>query len=186
MKWIGERVSYVDTDKLTTIVIYPERVKWKNNLLKAWMSVWLLIGLYVILQLFADYSSDEKLMLTIFLSFWLYFTVRIGKATLWQLNGKELIRINDQALILKKSIFSYGKAHTYFLENIRKINIDEVKDTSLGIQFEKSIWVVGGERISFDYMSKSIRLGRKLNDQDTKLLFRLLTSRIESRLKKKK
>jgi len=186
MKWIGKRVSYVDEKDITTIVIYPESVRWKNNLLLAWFSTWILIGVYVISQLFVDFSREEKLVLVIFLSFWSYFTFRVGKSTLWQLKGKELLRINDQVLIIKKSTFSYGKAQTYFLENIKKIQVDEVKDSSLGFQFEKSIWVVGGERISFDYQGKRIRIGRKLNDQDTKLLFRLLTNRIETRLKKKK
>jgi hypothetical protein len=186
MKWIGERISYIDDKELTTIVIYPEKTEWKNNLLKAWFSMWMLIGAIVIYQLFLEYTRDEKLMFTIFLSFWLYFSFKVGKSTFWQLKGKELIRINDQALILKKSIFSYGKAHTFFLENIRKIRVDELKESSIGVQFEKSFWVVGGERISFDYIGKNIRFGRKLNEQDTKLLFRLITNRIESRLKKKK
>jgi len=185
MKWIGNRVSYVDDKNLTTIVIYPERVTWKNNLLAAWFTMWLLIGGYVISQLFLDYSRDEKLILIVFLSFWLYFAVRIGKATFWQLFGKELIRINDQALILKKSILSYGKAHPYFFENIKKIQLDEVKASNFGFQFEQSIWVLGGERISFDYKGKLVRLGRKLDEKDVKLLFKLLTARIEERLRKK-
>ena len=186
MKWIGNRVSYVDNKDITTIVIYPERSTWKNNLLLAWFTMWILIGAYVILQLFMEYTREEKLMLIIFLSFWSYFTLRVGKSTFWQLKGKELIKINDQALIIKKSIFSYGKAQTYFLENIKKIRVDEAKATNLGYQFEQSIWVVGGERITFDYQGKSVRIARKLNEQDTKLLFRLITTRMDARLKKKK
>lgn len=185
MKWIGNRVSYVDEKQLTTIVIYPERVNWKNNLLAAWFTMWLIIGGYVISQLFMDYSRDEKLILIVFLSFWLYFAIRIGKATFWQLWGKELVRINDQALILKRSIMSYGKATPYFFENIKKIQLEEVKETNIGFQFEQSIWVLGGERISFDYKGKLVRLGRKLDEKDAKLLFKLITARIDERLRKK-
>lgn len=187
MKWIGERISYVDQkDGITTFVIYPEKVIWKNNLLSAWLTVWVLIGGYVIYSLFKDYTREEKLVLIVFLSFWLYFLVRVGRATLWQLKGKELIRINDQVLMIKRSIFSYGKAQSYFLENISKVKIEEVKESNLGFQFERSIWVVGGEKLSFEYQGKTVRLGRKLNETDAKLFFRVLTNRIEQRVRKKK
>jgi hypothetical protein len=51
---------------------------------------------------------------------------------------------------------------------------------------EQSPWVKGGERIDFQYFGKTIRFGRKLNQKDTELLFKLITKRIEERLRKSK
>jgi hypothetical protein len=61
-----------------------------------------------------------------------------------------------------------------------------VKQTNLGFQYENSIWVVGGERLSFDNLGKPHRFGRKLNDQDAKLLFKYIAKRLDEKLKKKK
>jgi len=185
MKWIGKRISCIDEKDKSTIVIYPEKIAWKNSLLLAWVTVWLLIGIYVCFQFTKGYTRDQKLVLVVFMSFWVYFAYRIGKATLWQFYGKELIRIDPISLTYKKSIAKYGKATSYFLENIHKFSVEDVKQTNLGFQYENSIWVVGGERLFFDSMGKVHRFGRKLNDQDAKLLFKYIAKRLDEKLKKK-
>jgi hypothetical protein len=52
--------------------------------------------------------------------------------------------------------------------------------------WEISPWVRGGERIEFEYQGKFIRFGRKLSEKDAKLLFNLVTKRIDDRLKQAK
>jgi hypothetical protein len=53
------------------------------------------------------------------------------------------------------------------------------EENSLQSVWENSPWVVGGERIEFDYLGKVIRLGRKINEKDAKLLFQILVKRVE-------
>lgn len=185
MKWIGNRVSLVESNDLTTIVIYPEQSTWKSILLYAWFSMWSAIGVLVFLQLFYDYSREEKLVLFVFLMFWAYFFVRIGRGVLWQAKGKELMKINDVAFVLKRSVFGYGKAKEYFFENIKKISVHEPKLNSFEEFFQNSYFVVGGERLVFTYAGNEIKFARKLNDKDTKLLFQFITKQIETRMRKK-
>jgi hypothetical protein len=104
MKWIGKRISCVDEKDKSTIVIYPEKSAWKNSLLLAWVTVWLLIGIYICFELTKGYTRDQKLVLVVFMSFWVYFAYRIGKATLWQFYGKELIRIDAISLTYKNQL----------------------------------------------------------------------------------
>lgn len=186
MKRIGKRISYVDNKENTTIVIHPENIGWKNSLLLAWLTVWLFVGVYVCYEITQDYSREIKLTLVIFMSFWLYFAYKVGKAVLWQFYGKELIKIDGIHLTYKKSILSYGKAKSFFLDNIHKLRTEEIKNTSLRYQFESSIWVVGGERLSFDNMGKSHFFGRKLDEQDANLLFKLISKRLNDFIKKAK
>ena len=185
MKWIGERISVVDGKETTTLVIYPEKSTWKSVLLYSWFSMWTVIGVLVALELWQDYTREQKMILLIFLVFWLYFFVRIGRAVLWQAKGKELMKLNDQAFILKKSIFGYGKAHEFFYENIKKIRVYEPKPNSFEDYFQNVYFFVGGERLLFDYVGKEVKFARKLNDKDTKLLFQYLTKKIESHIRRK-
>lgn len=186
MKWIGQRISCVDDKSQTTIVIYPEKLGWKNSMLLAWFSVWMLIGAYICYELTQDYSRDLKLTLVIFMTFWLYFAYRVGKAVLWQFYGKEFIKIDKINFTYKKSILSYGKAKVFFLENIHKFRTEELKETNLRYQFENSVWVVGGERLSFESMGKSYFFARKLSEQDTKLFFKYVSKRLDGFMKKSK
>ena len=99
--------------------------------------------------------------------------------------GKEMIKIDETALTIKVAVKSYGKAVPYFLENIKKIRIQEVKENSIQAVWENSPWIRGGERLEFDYMGKTVRFGGKLDEKEQKLLFNLITKRIEEQLRRK-
>lgn len=186
MKWIGERISFVDEKKRTTIVIYPENVFWHKALMGAWFFMWLTIGGTMMWALTLKLTDQEKIISFVFLTFWAYYAFRVGRTFLWLLWGKERLKVDETALTIKTTIREYGKAVPYFLENIKKIRINQVETNSIQAVWEKSPWIRGGERIEFDYMGKTIRFARKLEEKEVKLLFNLITKRIEDQLKTKK
>lgn len=181
MKWIGERISYQDHKKpFTTLIITPERVGWKDALMTAWLLMWTTIGIYIFYELIAiDHQRDEKLTLFIYVSFWTYFEYRVLKAFLWLRFGKENIKIDPEYVWVKKSIGKYGKAKSYLIDNVKNISVRTPSEKSIAHQFEKSYWVVGGERILFDYLGKIIHFGRKLDEKDAKLLAKFLEKRVQ-------
>lgn len=185
MKWIGERISFVDDKKKTSIVIYPENIFWQRALMGAWFFMWLTIGGTMIWSLSLDLTQQEQIIVYVFLSFWVYYAIRVGRAFFWMIWGKEMIKIDETALTIKVAVKSYGKAVPYFLENIKKIRIQEVKENSIQAVWENSPWIRGGERLEFDYMGKTVRFGRKLDEKEQKLLFNLITKRIEEQLRRK-
>lgn len=202
MKWIGNRISYLDDQNKTTVIITPEQVGFIKALMGAWCFMWLVIGATIIWAWLSGniYGFDEVsrksldakerqqlLIITIiFLSFWAYYFVRVGRTFLWIMYGREYIKVDKISMTIKTSIGTYGKAKEYYLENIKKVRVSVPKANSFQAAWENSPWIRGGERIEFDYLGKTIRFGRKLNPQDSKLLFQLLTKRLEDQLKKKK
>lgn len=185
MKWIGERISFVDQKDKITCIIYPPNLGAKLYVLMGWVVLWLAIGGYVISQLFLDYSDKERLVLIIFLAFWLYFAVRVIRTVLYQQRGREFLKLDQQALHIKKSTGKYGKSVQYFIDNISGFERVELKDDSLGGVFESSFWVRGSNRIQFEYFGKTVSFGRKLNEKDAALLHKLLLKRMEQNLRKK-
>ncbi len=185
MKWIGERISFVDDKHKMTVVIYPESTGWIKSLMGAWFAMWMSIGVSVAVYYFTTpLDQNTKIALVVFMAFWSYYAVRVGRSFFWLLWGKELIKIDEAALIYKKSIRTYGKAKRYLLDNISKMRIYEVKQGSFQSVWEASPWVKGGETLEFDYHGKTIRFGRKINEKDGKLLFKLLTKRIDQNVRK--
>lgn len=184
MKWIGERISFVDEKQKTTVVIYPENVGWIKALMGAWVAMWYSIGATVIWSVFVLHLTDqERVILYVFLSFWAYYAYRVTRSFLWLLWGKELLKIDEVSLTIKRSIRGYGKATAYFLENIHKMRMYQPKPRSLQSAWEASPWISGGERLEFDYQGKIVRFGRKLNEKDSELLFRFLIKRIETQIR---
>jgi hypothetical protein len=186
MKWIGERISFVEDPLKTTIVIRPENITWIKAVLGAWFFMWITIGVTMFWSLSLKLSDQEQIIVGIFLCFWFYYALRVGRQFFWLLWGKENIKINETSFVIKNSIKNYGKATPYLLENIHKIRTIDLKPNSLQIVWEASPWIRGGEKIEFDYLGKTIRFGRKLNDKDVKLLFQYVSKKIDERIKKLK
>lgn len=185
MKWIGERISFVDDKQKTTIVIYPENVVWVKGAMGAWVAMWMMIGFTIIYSYFTfKMTEQEEIIIYVFMTFWAYYAVRVTRSYAWLMWGKELIKIDEAALHYKKSVKNYGKAVPYYFENIKKISLAIPKDRSIQAAWESSPWIRGGERIEFEYLGKMIKFGRKLNEKDAKLLFNLVTKRIDERMRK--
>lgn len=191
MKWIGKRISYVDNDTKTTIVITPENVGFYKAMIGAWFAMWTVIGITMIwawntFEMKPTVRDTLSIMFLIFMLFWAYYLIRVGRMFFWLLYGSENLKLDKIALTIKTSIKGYGKARQFYLENIQKVRINMPKEGSFQATWENSPWIRGGERLEFDYMGKTIRFGRKLNEQEAKQLFQLLTKKVEDHLKKRK
>jgi hypothetical protein len=185
MKLIGERISFIDDKYKTTIVIFPEKNFWINGLMGAWLAMWYTIGCVVIWALISlEITKQESIILLVFVSFWVYFAIKVTHSFLWLLYGKELIKIDETSFHLKKSIKTFGKAIPYYFENIRNLSLSIPEKSSIQSIWESSPWVRGGERLYFEYFGKRINFGRKLNEKEAKLLFNLVSKRIAERNKK--
>ena len=83
MKWIGKRISFIDNKNKTTIIVYPKKNNLVNALMGSWIAMWISIG-FIIMWAFItfDFSEQEKIVLIVFMSFWLYFAVKVFRAFL--------------------------------------------------------------------------------------------------------
>lgn len=184
MKWIGERISFVEDKNRTTVVIEPMQVGWVRSLMGAWVFMWLAVGIVLGWYIFnVPTTQQESIIIVVFLVFWAYYAVRVTRSWFWLMWGKELIKIDEVAFTYKRSIKKYGRATPYLLENIHKMRVTTPKENSIQAAWEKSPWIMGGERLEFDYMGKVIRLGRKLEEKDANLLFKYLTKRVEQQIR---
>jgi hypothetical protein len=194
--WIGDRISVEDNQELTTIVINPLRVKWKEILLMCWVAGFTFVGFFMIYLLATGFSSlsfkvppteedIDNLVIygIVFLGFWLYFEYKTVKSLMWYRFGKELLKIDNEGLWIKKSILTYGKSTRYFFENIKDFHQRKQEQTSFGIFFENAFWSLGIDALEFKYQRKTINLGRRLDDKSARLLLRLIDDRVKKRLK---
>jgi len=185
MKWIGERISFVEDKSKTTIVIYPESATWVKGIMGACVAMWFVIGVTIVWSYFTFKLTDqEKIIIWVFMTFWTYYAIRVSRSFFWLLWGKELIKIDEAAFHFKRSIRNYGRSVPYYLENIKKISLQQPKERTFQAVWEASPWIQGGERLEFEYQGKLVRFGRKLEEKEAKLLFNLVTKRIEERMRK--
>lgn len=185
MKWIGDRITFVDKKDSLSFVIYPPKLGRKKSFILIWFVLWLLIGAYVASEFFKEFTNEEKLALAIFMLFWLYFAIRVLRTILYLYYGREYIKLTRNSLRVKIATGKYGKSNQYFIENITKLSVVPLKEGSFKKVFEDSAWVRGANRIQFVHFQKNYSFGRKLEDKDAEMIFKILTRRIEKYLKAK-
>jgi hypothetical protein len=182
MKLISERISLKKHSNFTTIVISPTKNFWTTMLLGTWLSMWFMIGVLVISSFYMfDLKNQEQLILWVFLSFWLFYFIRIGRTFLWIHYGQELIKLGEFSVDYKRSIFKYGKAHIIFHENISGFSSHFPKENSFEAVWESSPWISGGERIFLETKLKTYKIGRKLTVQETHSLIDTMKIHVKKR-----
>ena len=182
-----------DHDRSTTVVILPKRVLWKDILLIAWVIGFSFAGFYVIYLLFfgginklevgenfdQDIREQQIIYLSVFTGFWIYFEYMTVKSTLWYLFGKELLLIDNDGLTVKRSILSYGKAHRFFNESIKKIWYEKPDKTSLNHFMSNAYWSLGTDAIHIELKEKKRTFGRRLDEKEATLLLRFINDRLK-------
>jgi len=185
MTIISERISFIDHETKTTIVILPKKQPWVIALMGAWLGMWLTIGIttgWAINTM--KLTQQEQIILWVFLSFWAYYATRVGRSFLWLIWGQELIKIDEIGIHIKRSVRTYGKSVPYYFENIKDLAYDIPEERSFQSVWESSPWVNGGERFFFDYYGKMIKFGKKLTKKEAHLLTQVLEKRMRKYSKK--
>ncbi|MDQ3102106.1 MAG: hypothetical protein M3R08_12010 [Bacteroidota bacterium] len=185
MEYISDRVSIDRNSDRLSVVISPRLSSGKRSLLITWVIAWTLIGIYVIHQRNQLPAGDPlRQYLLAFLAFWAYFEIRVGRALLWRLKGFELWRVKEDVLTIKDSILGFGGANKYFIQNIQKLGLIEIDESSWKWQMNESVWVMGGERIGFEHLGKKVAFGKGLTPGEARQLVIVLKGTIKkSRVK---
>jgi hypothetical protein len=158
--------------------------RWKEGLLIAWVVAWIFCGVVVFMEWLKTEDEETQVAFFAFLVFWAYFFWRVGRTTLYRLGGNELIEVNEEALVLKKSFYTYGKTKTYFLENIQNLKPIKLSKTSFAYTYENGWWILGGEKIGFEYQGKFVKFGMQIQESSIEKVYSLINRQIKENLKK--
>ncbi|MCB0764330.1 MAG: hypothetical protein R2815_09235 [Flavobacteriales bacterium] len=185
MEYLSERVSVSRADGRTSVVISARLPKSKEALLITWAVAWSLCGAYVLYARSAVPEGDPlRQYMLAFLAFWAYFAFKVGKALLWRLKGFELWRIKDGTLTIKDSLFGFGKARPYFVDNITHLGLLNIDERSWKWQLNDSFWVIGGERLGFEHMGRKVAFGKGLSPEEARKLVPVLKAALAQERKK--
>ena len=177
IKKLTTRITFKKHDDCQTIVISPTIERWQMNSLLVWLIAWSLCGLAFVYYMFFEMKSGKEVIIFgVLLMFWIYFEIRVARASLWRKFGLEVIRIDEKSLSIRDSIFKYGDAKIY---DIAKINPEDIEDvyinpSSYGKVMNDSFWQVGQGTIALNYEGKTVYFGTQLENMDSGKLAKLL------------
>lgn len=175
-KFIGKRISVRRSKQELRIEIGQQIERWQEALLIAWIAAWTFCGLVFIGYAIKATDFNERLFFVVSTSLWLFFFVRIAKVFVWRKMGKEIITIKPGQLDIKNAFGKFGRTENFISSNILKLGVIKKSPTNFFAFLDDSFWIIGGDRIGFNYSGKKIRLGKQLSVKDTELLVRVIES----------
>jgi hypothetical protein len=179
MEFISDRVSIERAGEALSVVIAPRLPRAQEALLLAWSLAWTACGIYFLYELTRPQTVELHRALLVMLAFWTYFEIRIGRVLLWRMKGFEVWRIRDGRFTIKDSLFRYGKANEYFIENIQRFGLLTIDETSWKWQMVDSFWTRGGERLGFEHLGKKVAFGKGLTKQEAARLAQLVGAQLK-------
>ncbi|MCB0793382.1 MAG: hypothetical protein KDB88_01475 [Flavobacteriales bacterium] len=174
MRFLSDRVSMEETEGATSVVISARLKPAARTLLVTWTLAWTLCGAYMMWELIRMPPGEIRQYLLVFMAFWLYFEIRIGRALLWRLYGFELLRIKDGVFTIKDSIWGFGTARDHFLENVNDLRVLDIDEASWKWQMNESFWVIGGERLQFEHLGRTQAFGKGLTAEESRAVLKEL------------
>lgn len=181
---IGKRVYFRKSGDDLHIEINQKVERYKESLLMAWLAAWIFCGIYFIYELNTTDDSGLRTFLYISLAFWAFFFFRIGKVFLWRIIGKEIITVSNGYLKIKNAFGKFGREEKFKASAIKNFGLTKYDPKSFFQFMDQSFWIIGGDKIGFEYSSKKIRLGKQLEDNDAIALTRMLDKYINQHKKK--
>ena len=178
MRIISERIS-VDETKNFSLVILGKIEKWKESLLFFWVLAWTFCGTVFLYYYFSDNPLQYSLPLLIMLAFWVYFELRILKVFFWRRKGFEHIWFTAQELVIKNSLFGRGRQRAFELDNIEVFMENKYQAKNFFSFMDQSFWVIGGQRIYFNYLGKTVALAMQLKEEEVRKVLSLLNGQLK-------
>lgn len=178
---IGDRIDVENHKDRVEINIYGKIKGWQESLLFAWVLMWSLCGIYVAIFFFQPLQFEEKLFLMAYMAFWAYFEYMAVRTWVWRKWGFEKIIVSAKELHIEANLKTFGKPKTYFTENIKDFGLTQ-KENAFTSSYFNSFWILGGEKLTFNYMGKDIVFGKQLKEEEA----RRLASVIRRYFKRKK
>ncbi len=175
-KFIGKRITVRRAKQELKVEIGQQIERWQEAMLIAWVTAWTFCGAVFIGYAFNAPDRNQQIFFVVCSSLWLFFFVRIAKVFIWRKAGKEIITITPGELTIKNAFGKFGKTEKFAAHNIFKLGVIKKSPTNFFAFLDDSFWIIGGDRIGFNYNGSKIRLGKQLSVKDTELLVRVIES----------
>jgi len=173
------RISIEETETSLNIDINGKIPPAQFNLLSLWFLLWTGAGIIVITQLFGEMEQNQKMFMVVWLGFWLYFELKIGKALLWRKSGVERISMDKDVFRLAFDVPFGTRIYEFRTNDVRNFHsLEKAKGVFIKNYFD-SFWVVGGESIGFFANGKLKSFGRQLDEESAKNLLKKVIHKVD-------
>ncbi len=171
---ISNRCSVLIKDNVFSLVILPNSDAKKINWLLLWLIAWSVSGVIILVNYFTLTNQNEKLMIIVWLAFWVYFEYKIARVLIWKKFGKEKLWIKNGLIHYQQSIVNKGKIKLVDVNLVTEFKLIEIEEQNFADMFSQTFWVKGGERVEFNSQAKTIRFAMQLTTAEANKIITII------------
>ena len=174
-----DRLTIKEYPQGIEIVISARRSPFLNIFLIAWMLAWA-YGEVEILNRLAEYDGDTP---DAFMVFWAIGWTSSGFLAafiwLWNMKGKELIRISDEELLRYRNYALFARSQTYQADLISNLRLTELTPNSVEMSGGMEFWGLAGGAISFNYGNHVHKFGLGIGESQAREIIQAINNRFD-------
>ncbi|RME13985.1 MAG: hypothetical protein D6799_07520 [Bacteroidetes bacterium] len=183
IKSISERVSVAesrteDGKYIWSVVVFPNRDKWRMMGLGAWILAWTVSGLLIIGSYKMALTDSQKIFIIVFAFFWFYYEWKMIKVFMWRKWGKERLWYKDGLFILEESYLNKKKVQAFRKEDVNEVQTEEIDEKNFFDFVSKSFWSKGKPLVRINVLGKNLYFAYQISNEEGKMITRALRSKV--------
>lgn len=144
-----------------------------------WLAGWLFGLVMVGGQLTSSTMPEEAThFMTAWLVFWIVGGLAISTLVLWNIFGKESLRLEGGYLFLEKTLFGIGRHRNLSASEVSNFRYTAGEDTTFGNRM--ALWGLGPGKVRFDYGLRTYSFASGVDEAEARYLAEMLTQKIGS------
>lgn len=151
----------------------------KQQMLLVWIILFSLCGLAIFSQFFKDYEASTKVFFGVYIAFWLFFEFKVVYAYRWRKLGLERIIVDDEELILIKTIGRRGLTQIFKRDEIKRIDFFKDEKGEFAKSMTTSYWNINKYALAIHLENEKVPFAVDLENKDAKMLLNLLRDRLK-------
>jgi hypothetical protein len=162
-------------------VIIPAKKNYFIILFLAfWMIGWFFGEVSAINTLLDSDSKAPKLFMLAWLGGWSVGGAFAIFIWLWNVKGKEIVRINGIELQHKRDFVLFSRSKEYEIANIKDLRANPQNTSMFGFNNGMEFWGFSGGAVAFDYGHSTHKFGSGLDEAEAKHIVQTIRNRYQS------
>lgn len=180
---MSNQIEIIENETCLSIKINALFDKSKQQLLFFWILLFSLCGAAILSQFFFYYPIETKLFFGVYIAFWLFFEFKVVYAFRWRKYGSELLTIENNTLVLSKTIAKRGITERYDLNEISNFELIKYKENFV-YAINSNYWSINKYTLSFKHNNKTVPFGIDLDEKIAKKVLHTINNFVKKSVEK--
>lgn len=176
---MNKRIEVVKEEGKLNILIRAYAVEQKQKMLLLWIVLFSICGGSIFTQFFGDYDAGTKVFFGVYIAFWLFFEFKVIYAYRWRKFGAERIVVEEDGLILIKTIGKRGITQKYKSEEIKNVSFFKNPDGDFVKSMNTSYWNINKYVLCLNLENNQVPFGIDLENKAAKKIMNEINSALK-------